>query len=150
MNTETILFKQHTATYGQVLNHLMQCDENFIPRLSSKTDIPAYSSKIVQNSITFEAWENDTLVALIAAYFNDKENKTGFITNVSTVKEFSGKGIASNLMKQCIRYAEENNFGEIGLEVSVENTGAVEFYKKFNFNQVSVKDGLLVMKKIIK
>jgi ribosomal-protein-alanine N-acetyltransferase len=150
MNPETILYKQSTADAGEVLTHLSRCDENFFSKLCKKTDIPTYSTKIVQNSITFEAWDNDTLVALLAAYFNDKENKKGFITNVSTVKDFTGKGIASNLMNRCIIYAEENSFSEIVLEVSVENTSAVNFYKKFNFIQVSTIDDLLVMKKIIK
>jgi ribosomal protein S18 acetylase RimI-like enzyme len=149
MTPETIIYKQSTANAGQVLSHLLKCDEHFITNLSQKTDIPAYSNKIVRNSITFEAWKNEELVALIAAYFNDEENKKGFITNVSTVKEFLGKGIAANLMKCCIAFAAENSFDEIWLEVSVENTRAVKLYEKNNFISVSVKDGIRTMKKII-
>jgi ribosomal protein S18 acetylase RimI-like enzyme len=148
MNPVIILYKQNSATYGQVLAHLKKCNDNFIPKLSSKVDIAAYSLKIIQNSITFEAWKKDKLVGLVAAYFNDKENKTGFITNVSTVKELSGKGIASNLIKLCIEYGLKNNFSEITLEVSVKNDKAVNLYKQLNFIQVEVKNDLIIMKKI--
>jgi ribosomal protein S18 acetylase RimI-like enzyme len=149
MTPETIIYKQSTASDAEVLAHLFKCDENFIAELSQKTDMPAYSNKIVSNSITFEAWKKEELVALVAAYFNDEGNKKGFITNVSTVKKFSGKGIATNLMKQCIAYAGENNFGEIWLEVSVENKSAVKLYEKNNFINVSVKDGIMAMQKKI-
>ena len=146
MNLQTTIYKQNTATDSQVLTHLLKCDNDFVQTLSKKVDIPAYSTRIVQNSITFEAWENDELVGLVAAYFNDQVNKTGFITNVSTVKDQMGKGIASNLMKRCIEYAEENNFREIGLEVSAENENAIQLYKKFNFIQSAIKDDLIIMK----
>ena len=146
MKPETILYKQHTANYNQVFTHLVKCDDYFIPKLSEKTDIAAYSYKIIKNSITFEAWANDELTGLIAAYFNDEQNKTGFITNVSILNKFSGKGIASELLKQCIAYGRENNFSEIRLEVSVKNDSAVELYEKNNFIQVENKNDLLVMK----
>jgi ribosomal protein S18 acetylase RimI-like enzyme len=141
-----ILYKQNTANYNQVFTHLVKCDEYFVPKLSEKTDIAAYTDKIIKNSITFEAWENEELVGLIAAYFNDVQNKTGFITNVSILKEFSGKGIASDLLKQCINYGRQNNFSEIGLEVSVKNDSAIKLYKKYNFVQEEIKNDLLVMK----
>ena len=146
MNLQTTIYKQNTATDSQVLTHLLKCDNDFVQTLSKKVDIPAYSTRIVQNSITFEAWENDELVGLVAAYFNDQVNKTGFITNVSTVKDQMGKGIALNLMKRCIEYAEENNFRDIGLEVSAENENAIQLYKKFNFIQSAIKDDLIIMK----
>lgn len=146
MNPKTILYKQHTATYTQVFTHLIKCDESFVPKLSEKIDIAAYSDKIIKNSVTFEAWANEELVGLIAAYFNDEQNKTGFITNVSVFKEFSGKGIASELLKQCITYGRQNNFSEIELEVSAKNDSAVKLYKKYNFVQVEIKNDLLVMK----
>lgn len=149
MSPETISYKRNTATYGEVLSHLLKCDEYFIPRLSDKTDIAGYSAKIVHNSIIFEAWKSDELVAVIAAYFNDENNKTGFITNVSTLKEFSGKGIASKLLKQCIDYAEENSYAEIRLEVSRSNDTAVALYKKNNFITAEIKNDLLVMKKYL-
>lgn len=150
MNQESILYKQDKANADQVLNHLMNCDDEFIETLGKKVDIKAYSMKIVHNSVTFEAWENEALVSLIAAYFNDPEKKSGYITNVSTVTGKMGKGIATRLMKQCIEYAEVNNFGEIKLEVATANEQAIKLYRKFNFVQLEVKPGSIIMTKICK
>ncbi len=149
MNPGTISYKISTATYGQVLDHLLKCDEYFIPKLSDKTDIAAYSAKIVQNCVIFEAWKNEELIGVIAAYFNDETGNTGFITNVSTLKEFSGKGIASTLLKQCIDHAEKNNYKEIRLEVSRSNDAAIALYKKYDFMPAEIKNDTLVMKKHI-
>jgi ribosomal protein S18 acetylase RimI-like enzyme len=146
MLTGTITYKIKTAGFDSVFTHLVKCNDNFIPRLSQKIDIPAYSKKIVQNSITFEAWKNDELVGLVAAYFNDKKTSCGFITNVSTVKEYSGKGVASQLMKMCISYAAENRFTQIALEVFHQNNGAIQLYKKYNFIQAGTKGDLIIMK----
>ena len=90
MLQEEICYKIRTATFNDVLQHLAKCNENFIPALNEKVDIIAYSQKIAENSITFEAWINNELLGLIAAYFNDGKKKTAFITNVSTIKKYSG------------------------------------------------------------
>jgi len=150
MNQESIVYKQDTATAEQVVTHLLNGDDEFIKTLGKKVDITAYSMKIVLNSVTFEAWENVALVGLIAAYFNDPEKKSGFITNVSTVKGKTGKGIASRLLKQCIEYATENNFVEIKLEVSAENEHTIKLYRKFGFIQLEDKPGSIIMTKICK
>ena len=149
MLTETISYKIKTADFDNVFAHLVKCNENFIPVLNEKIDIAAYSQKIVENSVTFEAWVNEELAGLIAAYLNDMGNHIGFITNVSTVKEYSGKGIASRLMKSCIKYAGEHQFNEIALEVFNKNVGAIQLYKKFGFHNSSTKDDLIIMKKYL-
>lgn len=146
MLTGAINYTIKTADLNSVLTHLVKCNDNFIPRLSEKLDIPAYSKKIVENSVTFEAWKNDELVGLIAAYFNDTNTYSGFITNVSTIKEYSGKGIASQLMKMCFNYAGENGFGQIFLEVFHQNSSAIQLYKKYNFIQTATKGDLIIMR----
>ena len=149
MLQETIQYKIKTADFNNVFTHLVKCNDNFIPKLTDKVDIAAYSKKIAENSVTFEAWLKDELIGLIAAYFNDSKNHVGFITNVSTVKEYSGKGIASRLMKSCIKYAGEHQFNEIALEVFNKNVGAIQLYKKFGFHNSSTKDDLIIMKKYL-
>ena len=147
MSPEDICYKISTATFDDVLQHLVKCNENFIPALNEKVDIKAYSQKIAKNSITFEAWINDELSGLIAAYFNDGEKKKGFITNVSTIKAYSGKGIASQLMEMCISYGVRHKFGEITLEVFQYNKSAIQLYKKYGFHQTGDKDNLVIMKR---
>jgi ribosomal protein S18 acetylase RimI-like enzyme len=128
------------------VQHLQACDENFLPPLSKKIDIPTYATKIIKNAVTFEAWHNETLVGLVAAYFNDQQNSNGFITNVSTLKSFFGRGIASQLLIQCTNYAKENDFACVLLEVAANNSAAYSLYIKHKFIVVSTTHDLVTMK----
>lgn len=150
MVKEIFTYEIKTAGIDKVFTHLLKCNENFIPELADKVDVVAYSKKIVENAITFETWIKGELVGLIAAYFNDSENHSGFITSVSTVKEYSGKGIASQLMDMCMLYAIKNNYHEISLEVSAKNIRAIQLYEKYNFLQTFAKDDLIIMKKYLR
>jgi len=127
------------------LIHLEECNENFIPPLDQKVDLRDYSKKLAEKSITFEAWDGKKLIGLVAAYFNDLEQRVGFITNVSVVKDHHGKGIARALMDRCIEYAKKENFRSIKLEVSENNEGAIQLYKKLSFTPIELKDQTVKM-----
>lgn len=142
---QKIQYKTNTALFDDVNRHLSACDKNFIPHLSQKVNIAIYAKKIVENSVTFEAWYNAELVGLIAAYCNDVENKKVFITNVSTITQHLGKGIASTLIKQCIEYATKNKFTEILLEVNSNSINALKLYSKNNFIQTGIKNETIIM-----
>ncbi len=146
MRAVEIEYTLKKATEEDILRHLQACDNNFLPPLSKKINLEAYSKKIYDNTITFEVWYNKTLVGLVAAYFNDADNIVGFITNVSTIKEYGGQGIASKLMNQCILYGQQHNFESIQLEVFPENTVAFNMYKKFGFTEMTVRNNNLLMK----
>lgn len=136
-----------TANEKDIFEHLAECNNNFIPPLSERLDLTNYSNKIFEKSITFEAWHNDSLIGLIAAYFND--NEKGFITNVSVVQKYLGKGIATLLMNNCINYAKRNNFNVILLEVNNNNESAIKLYMKFGFIVHGRKNELLILKLIV-
>ena len=140
-------YKISSATTTELYEHLAACDDNFIPPLSPRIAMREYAEKIAEHSITFEAWQKTVLVGLIAAYVNDPHNKTAFITNVSVVKEYMGKGIASELMERLIDYLAEKKFTGISLEVHKTNQQAIQFYKKFNFEQDGSREDFLIMKK---
>ena len=144
-----ISYKIRTAALNDIFNHLIKCNENFIPALDQKVDIAAYSKKIAENSITFEAWINGELAGLIAAYFNEENAKNGFISNVSIIKEYAGKGIASKLMEMCISYGVQHQFSEISLEVLRHNISAMQLYKKYDFHETGNKGDLVTMTKKI-
>jgi ribosomal protein S18 acetylase RimI-like enzyme len=146
-NLTAVIYKENTASADTVLKHLIKCSSNFIPNLAETTDIKAYSKKIVENSITFEAWIANNLAGLIAAYFNDEKKITGFITNVSTVKDYAGKGIASQLMHNCIQYGISRHFKTISLEVNSQNKNAIQLYKKYGFQTTGSRQDTLLMKK---
>ena len=128
------------ATYSDIRTHLEACKNNFIPPLQDTVDMDSYAQKIKSKSVTFEAWQNGHLAGLIAAYFNDPGKEFGFITNVSVESEFAGKGIASNLLNNAVKYAQENRFNEIRLKVHSGNALAIKLYTKHAFTKSGTEE----------
>lgn len=149
MNKESIIFKIKEASESDLLNHLIKCNDNFVPPLESRINISEYSEKIFTKAITFEAWNLKDLIGVIAVYFN-KETNIAFITNVSVVNEYMGHGIAGKLIEMCINYAEFNKFKEIKLEVNKDNFPAINIYKKHKFTQIQNENDSIFMSYILK
>jgi ribosomal protein S18 acetylase RimI-like enzyme len=139
-----IIYQIKTASQNDVLLHLKLCNDEFIPKLDTRVNLEAYSIKIHQNAITFEAWNKQQLIGLIATYFN-QDQLFGYITNVSITKDYTGKGIASKLLEMCVIYSTTNEYQNIKLEVNKENIPAINFYKKYNFTEIETKADSLIM-----
>ena len=149
INEDDISYKIKTATDHDIYIHLTDCNDTFIPSLAERVNITEYSRKIYEKSITFEAWTGQLFIGCIAAYFNDHVDGSAFITNVSVLQRFSGLGIASRLMEMCIKYAKENNFIELRLEVDKLNKPAISLYNKFGFENYEIKNNIVSMRKRI-
>lgn len=106
-----------------------------------------FSKKIHTHATTFEAWHEEKLIGLVSSYFNDRKRYHAYINSVSTESAFTGKKIATKLMKMCLDYAHENKFKKIGLEVTANNPGAIHLYKKFGFLEIAKKNHTLHMEK---
>lgn len=149
MKTEITHYKIRSASENDIKVHLLKCDPNFLPILSLRVDINTYSKKIFNHAITFEAWQENKLIGLVACYCNEAD-QTGFITNVSVYKEFTGKGIAGQLIKMCFDHAFGLGYKAIRLEVNKENKYAVDLYKRYEFKQIgSSKNDLITMERFI-
>lgn len=144
-----ITWSENKATEQQLLSHLQECDEDFVPPLSHKVNLAEYAGKIFRHAVNFEAWDNGHLCGLIAAYFNDPSRETGFITNVTVTRDQKGKGLASVLLSQCIIYAGQHGFSQVKLEVSVNNAAAIGLYRKFRFTEEEERGDSLIMKYIV-
>jgi ribosomal protein S18 acetylase RimI-like enzyme len=145
MSSGEIRFREGSATSGDVRAHLKACDEKFLQRLSGKVDIEEYSIKITSNAKTFEAWSGGSLVGLVAAYMNDSIGHRAFITSVSVLPDFAGRGIASRLLDRCIVEASKERMDTIVLEVSRANIEAIRLYEKRGFAKVESRDEAVVM-----
>lgn len=117
---------------GEIEEHLLACNHEFIPALEEKVDIAAYSEKLATHAQRFEARERLLLVGLVALY-HDVPAERFFVTNVSVLPGYQGGGIAVQLMENAIAAARDNKVKEITLEVGRENEKAISFYKKFGF-----------------
>lgn len=126
-------YRLNTASASEIVEHLLYCDAGFLPPLSGRVEINDYAKKIVSKATQLEAWAGGTLIGLVAAYCNDQERRIAYITSVSVLPDWTGKGIASRLMKQCIKYAKALEMRQISLEVASDNAPAVRLYEKSGF-----------------
>jgi len=136
----------------EIYNYLIEVDSLLMPPLSSKEnfDIRDYAKKIYDNAITFEAYEGNVLVGLIAAYFHKEEENFVYLTSVSVKKEYQNMGIAFRLLHQCVLKAEIEDFAEINLITHKDNHRAIAFYKKFGFEIIEeyYNSGIAMQKKL--
>ena len=126
-------YLSNKASEAEIAEHLSRCDADFVPPLSGRVEINGYAQKIASKATRFEAWSGGTLVGMVAAYFDDREKHIAYITSVSILREYMGRGIAAHLMSQCVEHAKALGMRQIGLEVSSDNTPAIRLYEKSGF-----------------
>jgi ribosomal protein S18 acetylase RimI-like enzyme len=131
--SEAVEYKLNHASQAQIVEHLLRCDDDFVPPLSSRIDIHDYAKKIASKAVSLEAWSGGMLIGLVAAYCNDHEKWIAYITSVSVLQAWTGKGIAARLMSQCAEHAKASGMLQISLEVASDNTAAINLYEKSGF-----------------
>lgn len=140
-----IRFSLDESNDHEIAQHLLACDQAFIPPLSERIDIREYAAKLAANSTRFEAWYGGQLSGLIAAYCNASDRNMAFITSVSVLSQHQGKGIAANLLHSCIAHSRKLGFRRMELEVNSDNQAAMALYKRFGFASTEMTDSLTRM-----
>ncbi len=128
-----MIYKQNTVTADALKSFYLETDLLFTPRLSEQVNLVEYVNKVYSNAVLFEVWHENCLVGLIACYANDVVNKKAFITSVIVRPEYHGRGIAKQLLKNCIGYLLEHDFTEVSLEVFQNNMVAQRLYHNVGF-----------------
>jgi ribosomal protein S18 acetylase RimI-like enzyme len=129
----SIEYLLNKASAAEIAEHLARCDADFVPALSDRVEINNYARKIASKATRFEAWSGGTLVGLVAAYCNDQEKRISYLTSVSVLRAWTGKGIAARLVSQCVEYAKALGIQQISLEVASDNVHAITLYGKSGF-----------------
>ena len=129
----SVEFGLNRASEREIADLLRICDADFIPPLSQRVQIDHYARKIAGQAVRFEAWAGGELVGLVAAYCNDREKRLAYITSVSVRREWTGKGIAGQLMTRCIEHAQAAGMRQVSLEVAPGNASAVRLYERCGF-----------------
>jgi ribosomal protein S18 acetylase RimI-like enzyme len=130
---ESVEYRLNRASESEIADHLLCCDADFVPPLSGRVEIKNYAQKIVSKATRFEAWLDGALVGLVAVYCNDYEKCVAYISSVSVLKAWAGKGIATRLITQCIKHVQASGMGQVSLEVAVNNIPATKLYEKSGF-----------------
>lgn len=126
-------FCRNRAAHADIRAHLEACSDSFCPPLGHRVSIDAYATKLHAHAVLFEAWLGSTLVGLVAAYFNDYDTRTGHITNVSVLPEYTGRGIATKLLASCLTFGRSKGFRGVELEVSSNSRRALSLYEAHGF-----------------
>lgn len=96
-------------------------------------DLDKYAKKLAQYAICAIVKKEGIILGYIIFYMNDKENKTGYITQIAIDKKYRGTGIGMKLIQYCIDTAIEKGFNTIRLEVDKKNESAIKLYEKMQF-----------------
>lgn len=98
---------------------------------------------IMPGSFGFIASNGDAPCGLIlcqqTAASDDTEKGEAEILSIGVVPSMRGKGCAKQLLEKAFKQAEEKGVGKLFLEVSENNSKAVNLYKKNGFEQISVR-----------
>lgn len=145
MTIPTPHIRNNTASISDIQTHLCACNFDFQPALDRRVNLAEYAAKLSEKAQTFEAWDQGVLVGLVAVYLDDTENNTGFISNVSAVRPFQGRGLASKLVRLAIERAIDRGIVRMELEVDASNTPAMAVYRKLGFHELSSRGNSIVM-----
>ena len=128
-----IHYEINMTTQVDLYHFLIECDNDFEPKLSSEVDLRNFSEKIYNHAVRFEAWNNRVLIGVLSVYLNDKESGIGFINHISILQKYRGHRISNTLMRNCLEYAKSKHFKYIRLEVSKRNHIGKSLYEKYGF-----------------
>ena len=68
-----------------------------------------------------------------------------YVTSVSVLPEWSGRGIAAALLAELMECAAETKVESVTLEVSKQSSAALALYRRFGFEQIDERDDVAVM-----
>ena len=142
-------FAEGEASDQDILQHLAACSDHFVPRLGDRVDLGRYAGKIHERAVTFEAWSSKRLVGLVAAYFNDPDRRSGYITSVSTVGAFRERGIASRLVRSSLDHGRRRGFLQVALQVARTDEGAIKLYRKLGFREFGDAGAHVLMRVVL-
>ena len=135
------------ATELEIVGHLTKCDAHYRPKLSERVDLPEYGKKLFLRSQRFEIWDGPALAGLAAVYFGDVENRCGYISNISVLPEYTGRGIGLQLMRSVEQFAADKGFEELRLETGNDNVAALRLYEKRCFKVLEETSRMVHLRK---
>lgn len=128
-----LVFGTNRADARAIVAHLQACDAQFVPRLSDRVDLSSYGAKLASHAILFEAWSEGALVGLVAGYANAPDRLDSFVSNVSVLPHWHGRGIAGRLLGAFVLHARAAGFSRVVLSVDARNDRAHALYRKHGF-----------------
>lgn len=126
-------FNTNKIDLESIHSYLVERNNDFSPPLSAKVDLYKYASKMFNNATIYTVDYQDSIIGMTGCYTNNFQTLEAYITNTSIHPSYYGTGLATELMKYCIKDVSSKGFKTIKLEVHKENLRAINFYKKMGF-----------------
>lgn len=123
--------------------HLKACDALFPTALSERIDLHEYARKLHDRATSFELWDDDQLIGLLAAYF---DTDVAFISHICVLPE-APKGSGHDLLIRLLDEAAWQQKQLIRLHVETTNTHAISFYGKHGFIGIGQVGNDLIMER---
>lgn len=87
------------------------------------------------------AFFNDVVVGAVCCRMEQVDNERRlYIMTLGCLFTYRRLGIGTTMLKHVLDYASRKGIDNIYLHVQINNTGAIEFYKKFGFEIVDTKE----------
>lgn len=87
------------------------------------------------------AYYNDVVVGAVCCRIEQVDNeKRLYIMTLGCLFTYRRLGIGTTMLKHVLDYAYRKGLDNIYLHVQINNTGAIDFYKKFGFEIVDTKE----------
>lgn len=132
----------------EILQWLKECDEKLCSPRWSEIRLRMYAEKLSQNAYFTLGHEHDSKIGFIAYYLNTEE-RFAYITITAIAPSERGKGHASTLFYNFFENLPAD-MEYVSLEVSKNNTPAMNLYSKFGFILDADKGEKLLMKKVLR
>jgi len=110
------------------------------PHLKEKIDsYESYSKKLEKYASVVISKINDELCGILIYYANNMESKTAYISLIGVFPNYQGRGLGELLLDYCIENSRLNGMKRLSLEVDLDNSSAISFYKRNGFIECGSK-----------
>lgn len=126
----------------EIERFLKEVDKTFPVPLSKKQNLSEYAKKLYEKATLCIEIFNGKIVSMVAGYTENLENNMAYIAIVTTAKDARGKGFAKKLLVEFMDICFAKGLDSVHLYTVVENTMAVNMYKKLGFSEYSAQNEL--------
>ncbi|WP_299880860.1 GNAT family N-acetyltransferase [uncultured Cocleimonas sp.] len=133
MSSQEIKFEIKELSVLEISDFFKAHDNDYFEKLSDRVNINEYSEKLLESSIQFTLWDNVNLIGLSPCYFNNVEEKVGYISSLTIKEGFRGRKLGSKLIARIGEYAKEHGFNVVMVKIHYLNEMSHQFYKKNGF-----------------
>lgn len=89
-----------------------------------------------RDEVLFVAKDNGRIIADVSLTRLPRRMQHRGDLGIAVLREYWNRGIAGRLLCEVVRFAKENSFDGIDLQVRSDNTAAIHLYEKFGFQKI--------------